>query len=242
MIGAFTLGRMLIRPYGHPIELIFPLFLAPFFVLHYGAFCWGHGSFLFSLFGPAAIAKQPLFESSLQMLATPAMLAAFSGLVISQLINWGRDIRARGLGADSVMDLMTKPYRRIVVLHITIIASGFALEAMNQSMVGLFLLVLLKIASDIWFWHRETLAATTDAQAFEFTDEVLKEMHEKYPRPVVEVNGKEREFDSFAGLKASSEFRLVQAVMRIIGASEDLKAVNTYMDMKVAEERRNTLA
>ena len=33
VIGVFTLGRMVIRPYGHPVELAFPLFFAPFFAL-----------------------------------------------------------------------------------------------------------------------------------------------------------------------------------------------------------------
>ena len=100
-------------------------------------------------------------------------------------------------------------------------------------MVGLFLLVILKTASDVWHWRKD---AAAEADHFTFTPDHLAEMHALYPRPVVTVNEEEREFASFAELKASNEFRLAQALMRIIGASEDLKAVRAYLDMKIQEE------
>ena len=51
IIGAVMVMRMVARRYASPFELLFPLFLAPFFVLHYGMFCWGHGTLVISLFG-----------------------------------------------------------------------------------------------------------------------------------------------------------------------------------------------
>jgi hypothetical protein len=52
------------------------------------------------------------------------------------------------------------------------------------------------------------------------------------------VNGKDEEYASFAELKASSHFRLAKALMRFVGAGEELKAMDTYLEMKIAEEER----
>jgi len=38
VIGAFTVLRMVARPYAHAIDLAFPPFFVPFFALHYGGF------------------------------------------------------------------------------------------------------------------------------------------------------------------------------------------------------------
>jgi hypothetical protein len=237
VVGAFTLARMVVRPYGHPLELVFPLFIAPFFAFHYGAFCWGHGTFVVSLFGPEGLDGFDLAPTVLQVLAAPTMLFALVALAFIQALDWIRDVRDRGFGADSVKKLMISPYRRIVVLHVTIIAAGFALAALDEPLAGLVMLVLIKTWSDIWHWRRDAEQAN-QAEEFVFTPEHLKQMQEKYPRPVVKVNGQEREFESFAAMKASNEFRIARALMRIIGASEELKAMSGYLEMKIEEEQR----
>jgi hypothetical protein len=45
--------------------------------------------------------------------------------------------------------LMSQPYGRIVVLHLTILIGGALMMALNSPTVGLVLLVLLKIALDL---------------------------------------------------------------------------------------------
>lgn len=239
VIGIVCVARMVIRPYGHAIELAFPLFLAPFFTLHYGAFTWGHGTFVVSLFGAESSASSDIWSVTVQMLSSAQMCFAIGCLAVAHVLDWGRDIHSRGLGADDLKTLMTRPYRRIVVLHLTIIAGGFALGAMNEPLVGLIILIIFKTTSDLWHWRkdRETLS-----EEFVFTPDLLKKMQEKYPEPKVAVNGVDRRFDSFAELKASKEFRMAQGLMRMIGASEDLKAVQAYMDMRIREERQTPLA
>jgi len=234
VIGVFTLGRMAIRPYGHPVDLAFPLFFAPFFALHYGGFSWGHGTFIVSLFGPDHLNSFDLLPTAFEIMTAQNMVIALLALTSIQLMDWARDIKNRGLGADNIKDLMTKPYRRIVVLHLTIIGAGFTLGALDEPVVGLFLLVILKTASDVWHWRKD---AEAEAETFALTPTQLAEMRTLYPRPVVTVNDDEREFASFAALKASKEFRLAQALMRMVGASEDLNAVRTYLDMKIGEEK-----
>jgi hypothetical protein len=229
---------MVLRPYGHPLELVFPLLLAPFFVLHYGAFCWGHGTFVMALFGPESLGRLGLVDAVLQVLASPTMLLALAALATVQGLDWVRDVREKGLGAHNVKDLMVSPYRRIVVLHVTIMAGGFALAALDEPTVGLLLLVVVKTLSDVWHWRQD--GAESTGSEFSFRPELLDEMREKYPEPMVTVNGEERCFESFAALKDSREFRLAQALMRLIGASEELKAMDAYMDQRITDERGQT--
>ena len=83
------------------------------------------------------------------------LLAAIAALTLIQVADWIRDMRLRGLGADGVKDLMVAPYRRIVVLHLTILAGGFALTALEEPLAGLIILVAVKTASDVWHWKRD---------------------------------------------------------------------------------------
>lgn len=238
VIGVFAAARMVIRPYSHPLDFAFPLFIVPFFCVHYGMFCWGHGSFVVSMFGPEGDFGQQLIPATLVVLSSPHMLMALGALTLIQALDWIRDIRHRGLGADGIKDLMVKPYRRIVVLHLTIIAGGFALAALDEPTTGLLVLVLVKTAADVWHWRKDSEAeAESELDPRELlTPERLAEMAGKYPEPKVTVNGQERKFASFAEMKDSSEFRMAQSVMRMVGAGRELKLLSTYLDMKVAEE------
>jgi len=237
VIGLFTLGRMVARRYGHAIEFAYPLFFAPFFALHYGGFSWGHGTFVVSLFAPDEMQSTGLWEAVAHILQSDQMLMALAALVLIQLLDWVRDIRVQGLGADDLKDLMTKPYRRIVVLHLTIIGSGFALGAMDEPLAGLVLLVVLKTAFDLWHWRKDS-AAETQGEAFELSAEKIAELEAEYPHPMVKVNGREIRFDSFEAMKASKEFRFAMALMRLVGAGNDLRVLQSYMDMRIAREQR----
>ncbi len=54
----------------------------------------------------------------------------------------------------NVRELMVAPHRRIVVLHITILASGFAPGALEEPVAGLIIPVVLKIGFDIYHWKK----------------------------------------------------------------------------------------
>lgn len=236
VIGAFSALRMLARPYQHPLDLVFPLFLTPFFVFHYGAFCWGHGTFVMSMFAPSDAPHEGLFTAIMHSLQNTSMLMAVLALVALQLIDWLRDSYRHGFGSDGVKDLMVAPYRRIVVLHITIIFGGFALMALDEPTVGLLLLIALKVTSDVYHWGVDN-SETEQDQTFELSDEQLQQMRDTYSEPKVTVNGEDRYFDSFAAMQASREFRMMRSVLRLMGARKEMKVIDTYLDMKISEER-----
>jgi hypothetical protein len=238
IIGVVTVGRMLLRGRVYPNEGVLLLFLVPFFMVHYGGFTWGHGVFVVALFGKD-IVPQPgmdLIANVVPTLEQQRLWGAVLALLALNLANWLRDIQSRGMGADNPGDLMTAPYRRIVVLHVVILLSGFAITAANEPLVGLLALILVKTASDLNNWRKdEQKVHQTNGQST-LTPEKLRELETKFPQPYVELNGRRIEFDSFAQLKASNHFRTLETIMRMAGASKELDAVNAYLDMKIAQE------
>jgi hypothetical protein len=133
---------------------------------------------------------------------------------------------------------MSAPYRRIIVLHTTIIGSGFALQSMNEPLVGLLLLITIKTAFDLEKSNKDIKKLIKQKVKGELN--ITPEMHEKmqgrFPKPVVKINGKEINYKNFKALKESKHYRMMTAVMRLIGAAKDIKMMDTYMDMKIKEE------
>jgi hypothetical protein len=230
IIGLFTLLRMLVRPYRHGVDLVMPLFLAPFFTLHYGLFCLGHGSFVFSLFAEGRFESRGMtgvLHHIWPVLQDNHLLWAAICLLLLQLFDWSRQVVRKGLGFDSVRQLMVAPYRRIVVLHITIIASGFALGALEEPLAGLIILVLLKTAFDIYHWKKDEAGDGAPA----LSSEKLRQMQARFAEPEIEVNGKKLRFDSFREMKDSSHFRMLSGIMRLVGGSSEYRMIEKFIDM-----------
>jgi hypothetical protein len=241
IIGVFMILRILVRPYQHPLDMINPLFFAPFFIVHYGMFCGGHGMFIFSLFAEGRFEDSGGFlmayENIPLVLEQQAfLLYAALALVLLQLMDWGRDIAERGLGADGLKDLTAAPYRRIVVLHVAILASGFLLAALNEPVAGLVTLVIVKTLFDVYHWRKDEAAAAELTEEFVLTPEKLAELDEKLPAPFVEVNGERIDYETFADLKQSKHWRMMMSVMRMVGGKE-VKALNAYIDRRIEMEQ-----
>ena len=234
IIGAFSALRMVARPYRHPIDWIFPLLLTPFFVLHYGAFCWGHGLFVISMFSEPGAPDMSISAAVFAALEDNSMLIAVLALMALQAIDWLRDTARHGLGADGVRELMVAPYRRIMVLHLTILFGGFAVLSLGEPVTGLLLLIALKTASDVW--HAAEAEECGSGAAGQLTSEQLEKLSKDFSYPKVTVNGEEKTFDSFAAMRNSSEFRMMKSVMRLMGAKEEMKLIDTYLNLRIAEE------
>ena len=75
--------------------------------------------FVIALFGTPDLDAAGLPDAALHIIQSANMLPAMLALTAIQAIDWLRDVRHRGLGADNLKTLMIKPYRRVVVLHLT---------------------------------------------------------------------------------------------------------------------------
>lgn len=146
LIGILAVGRFFYLGLTRSFGL---LFLGLFFTLHYGGFCMGHLVFLVGLFSEGHLPAQSISEVPSYLLH-PVMLAS----ILSLLILHGREIWRSDLALvqDDPNKAMSAPYKRIVVLHIALIGSGFLLSATGEPLAGLLLLIVLKTAFDV---HRE---------------------------------------------------------------------------------------
>ena len=125
---------------------VIKLFLIPFFIIHYGMFCYGHGIFIFSMFRDSSSGD---IANGWDLLSGN-MLFAVSLLAASHLFSFFRNFIAAGEYKHThPATLMMRPYGRIIALHITIIFGGFLTMAFGSPMGLLVVLMLLKTSVDL---------------------------------------------------------------------------------------------
>jgi Family of unknown function (DUF6498) len=156
VIGALNVIKMLIsgaRIGG--VAVIGALALAAFFTLHYGMFTVGHGVFVVGLFGESELGRssnglfEPLSRMIDYLLSDRDGWLAVIGIVLLQLSMFVRWLSTTQTNLASLPNLMFAPYGRIVILHVTIIASGLLVLALKLPVAGALLLIALKLAFDL---------------------------------------------------------------------------------------------
>lgn len=237
IIGAFMILRILARRYSHPVELAFPLFLAPFFTFHFGMFCYVHGMFVIGLFGKGLtgeLAGMDIPEIILPLIQSRHLFWPVMALFTLQLFDWLRDINERGFGSDGVKDITTAPYRRIMVLHITILSSGFALTTLNEPLIGLLLLIAFKTGMDIYHWNKDEKAVIINKSPV-ITKNIKNKIDTFLDDPKIIVNGKEIRYNSYEELKASKHYNFMTAIMRMLGGSNNVKEMEKYIEQQAKQ-------
>ena len=141
VVGFYNVVKMaLARGSASPAE---KLALIPFFIVHYGMFTMVHGIFVFILFGGVTDDGADFSKFGEIGWGFVALLVSHGVSLVTNYIQGGEYKRT-----DARM-LMMAPYGRVVVLHLTIIASGFLMAFLGAPMAGLLILVGLKMALDI---------------------------------------------------------------------------------------------
>ncbi len=170
VIGLFTAARMigagLAQLGGGSLAGAGVFFLVPFFCVHYGAFCWGHGVFLAAFADPDMGLPSPASLVS-WALGTGAYMLWFLGAIMTvnvavYLVDFvgGGDIRRVSPGEE-----MARPYGRIITLHMAIIlGAAFAFNS-DEPLLGVFLLILIRVVFGIILSVRRRLKQ--DAQQAE---------------------------------------------------------------------------
>lgn len=118
-----------------------------FFIIHYGMFCYGHGVFVISMFGDGSLASGDSVRTDM---LNGTMLFAIGLLAASHLFSFFRNFIAGGeYRRTHPTTLMTRPYGRIVALHITIILGAFLTMAFDSPLGLLVILIVLKTLVDL---------------------------------------------------------------------------------------------
>ncbi|HJS37800.1 MAG TPA: DUF6498-containing protein [Burkholderiales bacterium] len=169
VIGLYNVLRILAaQPEGARAGLMAgKIFLAAFFLVHYGGFCAGHGVFLAALFpvaGPGG-AKLGIDGVVLDMLREPGLLVAVAALTLSHGYSFVRNYLGRGeYRRADVQRLMMQPYGRILVVHLFVIFGGMLVQGVKAQVPALLLFIALKTFIDYRMHRRERrLLATPPA-------------------------------------------------------------------------------
>ena len=124
------------------------LFLGPFFLGHFGGFMVGHLLFIYALFLSGSDSIDPTVS---QVFADfiglwPALL----GLALSHAVSFRQNFLGRQEYRNiTVNQQMSAPYKRIIIMHVTIIFGGFLSMAFETPLLALVLLIVLKIVVDV---------------------------------------------------------------------------------------------
>ncbi len=177
IIGFFNILRMILVKVESSARQIQKLFLIPFFCVHFGGFCAVHGFFLLTFFkigsaeealAPAGAWMGPLIF--LQLLYSVVMQLWNSrppglewpalGLFVSHGISFVRNfINGQEYLSLKVNEIMMRPYKRIILMHVAIIAGGVFIMKLGSPVGLLCVLIFLKIGMDIWLHTKSHRAA-----------------------------------------------------------------------------------
>jgi len=140
VVALWTVARMFVTGGPHALPHV------AFFTVHFGLFTLVHGIFVDALTQPET--RQGAAPPTAILADVP--LLALLGLLVSHGISFFTNFIGRGeYRTAKLQTLMTLPYPRMVVLHVAIIAAGFATIAFGQPLALLAILVVLKIGLDV---------------------------------------------------------------------------------------------
>ena len=151
VIGLYTLLKLVV------VARWGALLFGPFFLGHYGGFMAAHFLFIYQLFvrgieqsAPEVHAFTALADLFLPL--WPALLA----LVVSHGISfYANFLKHKEYLGRTAAEQMGEPYKRIVVLHVTIIFGGWVILLLGSPLPALVLLVALKTGVDLAAHRKE---------------------------------------------------------------------------------------
>lgn len=154
VVGLLNALRMLL---ADPTDLVLwtsKLFMVPFFCFHFGFFTAIHGVFVVGLFGGKAYrhldhGMWPI-EGATRAVADFDLGWALAGLAASHVFSFVWNYLVKGeFRRASLTELMQRPYKRILILHLTIILGGGLAQVLGSPVWALLLLIALKIYFDL---------------------------------------------------------------------------------------------
>lgn len=124
--------------------------LIPFFMVHYGMFCFVHGIFVMVL-GQGGMPRGGFDPfNGLVNQFSGALLWPVLGLAVSHGVSFFQNYIGKGEYKDRTAGAqMFAPYGRIVILHVVILFGGFVVMLLKSPLPLLILLVLIKIVIDL---------------------------------------------------------------------------------------------
>lgn len=155
IIGAVTLARMLATGVYRLQMFAVCLFAVPFFLAHYGLFCFGHGLFLRELAQADAsgYSSASLIEWAL---GAGAFMPLFAGaILLLNAVYFAVDYIGQGEARTSnPLIEMFRPYDRILVLHFALVLGALFAFGSDDPLIGVVLLLAIRIVYGLFLSMR----------------------------------------------------------------------------------------
>jgi Family of unknown function (DUF6498) len=132
-------------------------FAGVFFVGHFGMFMAIHFLFIYEMFvrGPNTRGPEPGALEALAGIFTP-LWPALLALVLSHGFSFATNFLGRREYREAtVSSLMAAPYRRVVLMQFTLILGGWGVLALESPIPALVVLIVFKMAADVYSHRRE---------------------------------------------------------------------------------------
>lgn len=144
VVGFYSIFKLI------KISGIFSIFLVPFFIIHYGGFMTGHLMFIFAIFAPHLI-DSSFFPSS-EIIIALLNIIKFSAIAL--IVSHGISFFANFIGnreyqLTNIEKQMQAPYRRIIIMHLTLLFGGGLIVLFKEPILGLVLLIVIKTIADL---------------------------------------------------------------------------------------------
>jgi Family of unknown function (DUF6498) len=161
VIGAFNLLKLAISGFTKPKAVAaFTVFLLPFFVFHYGLFCFVHGTFVMAMFsvagefqdaGGMSSGMPDLISTVWRMIETDADLRLSVASFVAVQAGFFTLVWLGGGAWRKINPLaqMMEPYGRILVMHFTIFVATIPVLLMGQGVVAVLALAVMKCALEL---------------------------------------------------------------------------------------------
>jgi hypothetical protein len=157
VIGLYTLVKMITSTVHEGLSGIPILFIAPFFIVHFGGFMAGHLVFIL-IIASSGFSSGEVDMSLYQVFYEKT--ATIHWPLIALVLSHGFSFALNFIGKKEYKkintgNLSTAPYARIIVMHITIVIGAFATIIFGNSIAFLVLFIFLKIFMDAGAHIRE---------------------------------------------------------------------------------------
>jgi len=147
IIGFFNIFRLVM------VEARTSMLMVPFFTMHYGIFMFGHFFFIVLinyLPNPQASVPFEIVMNDLRLFVLPRLYLPFLAIFFSHGYSFITNfIGNKEYRLSKTSDLMSAPYKRVIIMQFALIAGSFSFVAFNRPAYTLLILIVLKIIIDL---------------------------------------------------------------------------------------------
>ena len=244
VIGLFVIARMIFKPRGGIAFMAGGIAMSLFFCVHYGLFTWAHGFFVMELLGEGntQVTSDAVFSSALQYISDSGLKWVALSMLLAHAALYMKDYVTDAIGP--VGEEMRKPYNRIIVLHIAIIAGGgLAMAWPSGAFLMMLLLIAFKTFNDIKQHkkEREELALKAQNQPIRIVDQIIAQLEDdsldgQGAQATMELNGQTMSFATWTEMRDSPQFEQMKRMARLFMSKKDIQRLEQALENKIARE------